>query len=212
MNRLSERWEALWRRLGAPEVPAGTLSELVAAYTSPGRFYHTLAHVEDCLEVFDVGRHLADRPSEAELAVWFHDAVYDPRAGDNERKSAEWAGSVIRRAGLSGMVAESVERLILATRHDVEVSGRDAQVLVDVDLSILGREDAAFWEYEQNIRREYAWVPEDLFNRKRAEILRSFLRREHIYQLELYRSMFEARARQNVERAIERLCGASGAA
>jgi predicted metal-dependent HD superfamily phosphohydrolase len=76
-----------------------------------------------------------------------------------------------------------------------------------VDLSILGREAADFWRYEENIRKEYAWVPEDVFQRERVKILRGFLERQHIYYHREYRERFEARARSNLEQAIARLGG-----
>jgi predicted metal-dependent HD superfamily phosphohydrolase len=115
-----------------------------------------------------------------ELAIWFHDAVYDTGRSDNEEKSAAWAEAVILQAGLSGRIAERVRSLILASRHREEVTDNDAQLLVDVDLSILGRETEVFWGYDGDIRKEYAWVPEDVFWRERVRILRGFLDRTHI--------------------------------
>ena len=186
-------------------MPDKVFEELISAYSSPDRFYHNLAHVEDCLFYFDQTEFLALHPGEVELAIWFHDAVYDTRRGDNEQKSAAWAEAVIRQAGLGGEMAERVSRSILATRHDVEVEDRDARLVADVDLSILGREADVFWQYEENIRKEYAWVPEDLFRQKRAEILRGLLDREHIYYHEEYRHMFEDRARLNLKEVIAKL-------
>jgi len=148
---------------------------------------------------------LAVHVGEVELAIWFHDAVYDTRRNDNEQKSAEWAEAVIRQFGLEGEIPKRVSNAILATRHNIEVSDVDAQLMVDVDLSILGRETDVFWRYEQNIRKEYAWVPEDLFRRKRAEVLRGFLERDYIYYHEEYRQMFEERARMNLKGAIATL-------
>jgi predicted metal-dependent HD superfamily phosphohydrolase len=69
----------------------------------------------------------------------------------------------------------------------------------------LGREAGVFWRYEENIRKEYAWVPEDLFRRERVKILRGFLDRPHIYYYRQYREKFEATARANLEQAIARL-------
>ena len=209
---MRDRWERLWRRLGAPAAPAGVLDELVRAYSSPGRFYHTLEHVEDCLSVFDRVESRAARPAEVELAIWFHDAVYDTRRDDNELKSAEWAGAVISRAGLGADTAARVSGLILATRHHAEVRDADAQVLVDVDLSILSAEEDVFRRYEENVRKEYSWVPEEIFWRRRAEILRGFLGRPHIYYLGEHREKYEQRARANLARSIARLEGTAGAA
>ena len=171
-----------------------------------------MTHLEDCLRVFDAGKDLAIHPEEVELALWFHDAIYNPTANNNEQKSAEWAGEVIRQVGLDEGVAERVRQLILATRHNAVVFERDEQLIVDVDLSILGREDEVFWEYEHNIRKEYRWVPDFVFRRKRVDILRGFLQREQIYQLELFRRKYEGRARHNLIEAISRLEDGSGTA
>jgi predicted metal-dependent HD superfamily phosphohydrolase len=209
---IRDRWKEVWQKLHAPTVPQDALEELVRAYSSPGRFYHNLTHIQDCLSVFDEAKFLSNHPEEVELAIWFHDAVYDTRRGDNEQKSAEWAGSVINRSGLRGGIAERVSCLVLATLHNAEVRDRDAQVLVDVDLSILGAEDAVFRQYDENIRKEYAWVPEGLYKQKRGEILRGFLARQHIYYLQEYRERFEESARANLKQAIARLEAATSAA
>jgi predicted metal-dependent HD superfamily phosphohydrolase len=205
-------WEEIWQKLHARAVPHEVLEELIRAYASPDRFYHNLTHIEDCLSVFDQTNYLATHPEEVELAIWFHDSVYDTKRDDNEQKSAEWAESVISKAGLRREIAQRVSHSILATRHDLEITDTDAQVLVDVDLSILGKDPDIFWRYEVNIRKEYAWVPEDIFRQKRLEILRSFLARKHIYYHEKYREMFEARARMNIEQAIARLSDTTHAA
>lgn len=81
------RWQGLWVRLGlAP--PDGAIDALLAEYEAAHRHYHNLNHVLDCLELLDRHRHLAKRPAEVELAIWFHDAVYDTRRDDNEAASA----------------------------------------------------------------------------------------------------------------------------
>jgi predicted metal-dependent HD superfamily phosphohydrolase len=204
---MKARWENLWQKLAAPRIPYEALDELLRAYSSPGRYYHNLAHVEDCLSVFDRASSLALHPQEVELAIWFHDAVYDTRRSDNEQKSAEWAVEVIRHAGLGERIANRVASSILSTRHDEDAAGTDARLLADVDLSILGRDREIFRRYEENIRKEYAWVPEDVFRQERRKVLQRFLERPSIYYHREFRDLFEERARRNLEQSIARLGG-----
>src|SRR5688572_15448512 len=98
---MNDRWQTLWLKLEAPRVPQDALGELMRAYSSPDRYYHNLTHIQDCLSVFDQTSSLVAHPEEVELAIWFHDAVYDTRRSDNEQKSAEWAEAVIEQSGLS---------------------------------------------------------------------------------------------------------------
>jgi predicted metal-dependent HD superfamily phosphohydrolase len=202
---LRVRWEAVWKNLGARTVPQDVFDELIRAYSSPDRFYHTFGHIEDCFYIFDQTKSLAVHPEEVELAIWFHDAVYDSKRNDNEQKSAEWARATIDPLGMNQNIAGMISDLILATRHTGGATDNDAQLLVDVDLSILGRETDVFWRYEANIRKEYAWVPEPLFRQKRAEILHGFLDRASIYFHKEYRERFEQKARINLRQAVAKL-------
>ena len=197
----------MWSRLGAG---AGAhqetvFQEVIQAYAEPHRRYHTLAHLQDCLQQFDVARSLAPHPVEVEAALWFHDAIYDPRSSENEACSAQWAQEALRDAGVSAEIAQRVADLVLVTRHNARPVGADACVLVDIDLSILGRAPAEFDVYEHQIREEYAWVPEPTFRQRRADILQSFLTRRVIYETPLFQSRYEAQARQNLARSIARL-------
>ena len=202
---MKQRWQTVWQKLAALRIPEDALDELIRLYSSPDRYYHNLTHIQDCLSLLDQTRPLAAHPEEVELAIWFHDAVYDPKRSDNEQKSAQWARAVIQEAGLSSDIAEKVANSILATRHLAKVTDPDAQLVVDIDLSILGRDPGIFWRYEENIRKEYAWVPEGVFEHERVKILKRFLNRPQIYYHREYRERFEATARTNLEQAIARL-------
>lgn len=172
------------------------IEELRARYSEPHRSYHNLAHVEHCLREFARVRHFAADPEAVEAAIWFHDAIYDPKAKDNEEQSAHLA-----LAMLPGETGLRVARLIEATKHDGVAADPDAALLCDIDLSILAADEHAFEEYERQVRREYAWVPDEAFARGRSAVLRSFLARQAIYQTEPFRNL-EAPARANLERAL----------
>jgi predicted metal-dependent HD superfamily phosphohydrolase len=138
------------------------------------------------------------------LAIWFHDAVYDPKAADNEERSANMAKLCLAEAGLETSLTTTLISLIMATKSHLPTDP-DSRVLVDVDLSIFGQGDARFFDYEKQIRLEYLWVPQTVFNSKRAEILQRFLDREHIFQTASFRKRYETQARKNLQRSIARL-------
>lgn len=196
------RWKSAWRALGA--APNDTLhAELLARYAEPHRAYHTQQHLAECLALLDEVRGLAERPSEIEIALWFHDAVYDVHRHDNEAVSASWASTALLDAGAPVDVAERVAALVLATRHSVAPATPDEQLLVDIDLAILGAASARFAEYEAQIRREYAFVPRPVFDDKRGAILAGFLARPALYATAALRDRFEAAARRNLAAAID---------
>lgn len=168
---------------------AALLEQLLERYREPHRHYHTLQHLEECFEKLDELRDVAPHADDVELAIWFHDAIYDTRRDDNEARSAEWANAT---------VGARVAQLVMATRHDAVPGDIDAQVLVDVDLSILGAPPARFEEYERQVREEYRWVPGLIYRRKRREILESFLARPTIYNTERFIERYEAQARRNL--------------
>ena len=149
--------------------------------------------------------HLAEHPAEVELALWFHDAIYEPKRQDNEAKSADWARDSALSAGVTGDCTERLHALVMATRHEALPQARDEQVLVDIDLSILGAPAARFEEYERQVRQEYAWVPGLVFRSKRRTILQQFLARPAIYSTAAFRERLEASARANLARSIAQL-------
>ncbi|MDH5234480.1 MAG: N-methyl-D-aspartate receptor NMDAR2C subunit [Gemmatimonadota bacterium] len=202
------RWEGTWRALGHSADPveiAPLLAGLLARYAEPHRAYHTLVHLEECFGHWAAVRGLADRPGEVELALWYHDAVYDTHRDDNEARSAALARAAITGARLATAVGDRVEALILATRHDGTPLAGDAALLADVDLAILAAPAERFDEYERQVHAEYAWVPQAIFRSKRRAILEAFLARAHIYASAPFRASSEASARANLARSLARL-------
>ena len=121
---------------------------------------------------------------------------------DNEARSADWAQQALRAAGVAEDAARRVHALVMATRHDAQPEGTDAQLLVDIDLSILGAPAARFAEYERQIRVEYAHVPPEVFEPRRRAILGSFLARDPLYLTTSVRARLETQARLNLQKAI----------
>lgn len=200
-----ERWARIWRQVTSTGDPEPVYEELVSRYSESPRHYHNLHHIAECLSEFDLASHLASDPLSLELAIWFHDAVYDTKAAENEERSADLARQHIGQVGGSAALCESVAALVLATKAHEAITHPDAALLIDVDLSILGQRNERFQEYEAQIRREYAWVPESTFSVRRAEILQGFLARERIYTTGPFFTKFEKQARGNLQNSIQRL-------
>ena len=200
-----EQWAACWQSIGGWGDSDEWYARLAAAYGEPHRHYHNGRHIAECLAEFDRARHLAHEPDAVELALWFHDAVYDPKAADNEERSADLAACCLNAAAVSSAIIESVKKLVMATkRHEAE-PGSDDEVMVDVDLSILGQGEKRFGEYEEQIRQEYSWVPAPVFASKRAEILERFLTQPRIFRTDLFHDKYERIARCNLENSIGKL-------
>src|SRR5947209_3802616 len=116
---LSElRFHDLWQRLGNDKDCSRLFVELRTAYDQPHRSYHTAAHIDDCLQQLDLARAEAERPDEVEAALWFHDAVYDPRLADNEERSAAWAVQALTDASIDPDATARIAALVLLTKHN----------------------------------------------------------------------------------------------
>ena len=189
--------------VGAGSIHSGdaVFEELIARYGEAHRCYHTLEHIDACLTWLDWFYASAERPAEVELALWFHDAVYDPRRSDNERRSADLARERLRTLELPRAALDRIASCIESTeRHDAEEG--DSALVVDLDLTILGASAREFDRFERRVRQEYAHAPELLYRPARRRVLKRFLSRPVIYNVPVIREALELRARSNLERQI----------
>ena len=198
------RWRAVCNGCGF-EGTSRDYGRVIRGWSSWGRHYHTLGHLEACLKKFDQVRDLAVNASEVELALWFHDVVYRTWASDNEARSAVLAAETMGRDGAESGAIERVQAAIMATRHQGREPNGDAALVVDIDLSILGEPEETYQEFERQVRREYWWVPRRRYVAGRCAILESFLRRTSIYRYPEFQRRYEAAARLNLTSAITRL-------
>jgi len=184
--------------------------ELSALYQAEGRHYHNLAHIEAMLVLAADYRALFGDPEAVEAAIWFHDAIYDSKAKDNEARSAALAGKKLAGRTDAGRL-DRIGAMILATathqlpRFDDDTATRDASLFLDMDLSILGAAPDAFDAYERAVRREYDWVEEPMWRAGRGAVLKDFLARPRIFHTEEFRQRFEPQARLNMARSLEAL-------
>ncbi len=186
MNKF-ERWKIAWKELGIDSGAEEVFKRLIKSYSSTYRAYHTLAHVRDCLVQFDLVKGYAKSPSELETAIWFHDAIYDVTSNDNEERSAQMATEILNEFNAPKPVVSRIVDLILATRPSYDPVDVDEKLIVDIDLSILGSLPAKFNTYEEQIRQEYQWSPEEMYQKGRAEFIRSMLEKDTIFNVEIFK-------------------------
>ena len=196
-STLEKSWFELHQHYHFSE-PQKVFNKLIAAYSEKQRAYHTLQHLYECLVLVDsIRADLIDADAVA-LALWFHDAVYDPQAKDNELKSAELFEQYLAQ-DLSFDIVQKIKRWILVTQKHEATNELDLQFLLDIDLAILAASPERFTEYEQQIQQEYAWVYPDIYLIKRKQVLAHFYQTEPLYQTEYFQQNFEQRAKENLK-------------
>jgi len=207
LQALKSGWQDLVETYGAATDLVDRLCNgLVEHYSEKGRAYHNLSHIKALLDISITCKTDIQNYQAVFFAIWFHDAIYNTQANDNEEQSTELAVQALTQLGVAEDTILPVQKMILATKHHkADDLSYDGKLFLDFDLSILGREATVYKEYSQAIRLEYAWVPQDLYLQGRRKVLGSFLQREKIYYTEQLAEIFEEQARQNIESELAEL-------
>jgi predicted metal-dependent HD superfamily phosphohydrolase len=198
-ERLRKRWQMRFPSI--PEVG----EELIARYGDGARVYHDLGHLADVLSAIDLLHDEVEDGDAVELAAWFHDAVYDVAAADNEQASARFAETLLGGRLPAGQLRE-VARLVMLTRdHAVQPPDANGSVLSDADLSVLVRDPAGYADYARRVRQEYAAVPDAAFRAGRAAVLRRLLARPALFHTRHGKREWEELAKTNLRGELARL-------
>ncbi|MFA5020963.1 MAG: N-methyl-D-aspartate receptor NMDAR2C subunit [Patescibacteria group bacterium] len=204
-EELKRRWTTLCRRfyetygyqLGAQNIIDRWWKVLDTRYSEPHRAYHTWDHIVACLREFDQVAHLFDYPLAAELALFFHDAIYDPTQKYNEQASAELLDAFCKDLG----IANNASSLVKCTDHDpgrLTAMTEDEKLVCAIDLAILGELNMRYVSYAYGIHEEYREVPIDIYRQKRADLLDGFLQRKRIFLPDFFYGKYERQARKNL--------------
>lgn len=194
-------------RLGAPAGPAAAVeADLLLRWGEPHRAYHDVRHLHEVLGHVEQLAHHAERPDLVRCAAWWHDAVHDGRAGDDERASAALARDQLTALGVAPRDVDVVAGLVLLTvHHDPgDPADPDAAVLCDADLGILAAPPERYAVYATDVRTEYAHVPDELFRAGRAAVLRRLLGHRRLFRTPTA-AAWEDRARENLSRELDAL-------
>ena len=201
---------AAWTAAIGDDVAAReAFDEVVARHREPHRRYHGVRHVTWVVRhVCDLCDHVPVADMDAVVAAaFFHDAVYDPRGGDNEERSAQLAERVLEELGWDAARRRAVGAMVRATATHSAPADTDTGVLLDADLAVLGAEPAAYQAYVTGVRTEYAHVDPEAWRAGRAQVLRGLLAHRPLYATSLARGRWEARAAANMTAELATLTG-----
>ena len=202
-----KRFQALWNRCllaGMTDDGVAVYRELKKRYSEPHRFYHTPNHISHCLREFDLAAELMDNADAVEMGLWFHDVIYDPRASNNELKSAELF-QLRADDHMDPRFRQRVYDLILITIHPEQPRNRDQEFMVDIDLSSFGLPWSAFRHDSNAVRNEYVHMSDKQFYPAQIRFLRSLLARPSFFFTEFFRDRYEETAKSNITRHIDEL-------
>lgn len=180
-------------------------AEVERCYTEANRHYHTLNHLSNMLSQLVEVKHNISSWDALLFALYYHDIVYNPTAGDNEERSADVAVQRLGKLALSESEQVKCCNLILATKHHAHAEDDDTSYFLDADLSILGAANSSYADYVAQVREEYAMYPLDEYNAGRIKVIRHFLEMPRIFKTPHFCSKLEKQARVNLTNELVHL-------
>ena len=201
-----QTWRMLLQETDARCDCLGTFRIIEREYNGPMRFYHTLKHIDSCIDECLWARHLLKNLWAVLFAIIFHDFVYDSKRKDNEEESAEYAFNFCMSSRLEEY-ANDVRKMILATKHTGQTEGlsNDSKYMLDIDLSGLGQHETIFRYNGNMIRREYHHLSDEEFNKGRIKFFEGMLARKSIYYTKFFQDKYENEAQRNIQQELIKL-------
>lgn len=179
--------------------------EIEENYSAPGRFYHTLSHLEYMFGQLENAWALITEKENVEWAVFYHDLVYDPARHDNEERSADSAFALLMSYGVKKKTCLTINKMILSTKNHETSADNNTNYFLDADLSILGAEPDRYKIYAEDVRKEYSAYSDNIFNAGRAGVIERFLKSERIFKTDLFYRKLEKQARENLKNELEQI-------
>lgn len=203
---LQEKFIELVGRYNPNAETAQTLwVQIEEAYSSKGRHYHNLIHLEHVIKELEEVKEQVQDWDTVLFAAYYHDIIYSPTNGDNEERSAAIAIENLRAVSYPTEKITTCANLILATKTHSDTNDIDTALFTDADLAILGQRLERYKLYTQHIRTEYAVYPDVLYYPGRAKVLHHFLQMGRIYKTGHFFQKYEAQARENMAWELSRL-------
>jgi predicted metal-dependent HD superfamily phosphohydrolase len=195
-------------------------------YCAENRHYHCFNHIDSSLHKMGFVISKLKNPLAVELAIWFHDVIYNPLSRNSEDDSANLAYGLLK--DLNPQLALKVWDLVMFTKWDSEYFVMDdikeiAKIteddeglnnlfskvttdflyLRDIDWSGFGSEWNTYRETTYDIFDESPYIDSDEFDSKRIGFLEYILgMKRSIFSTEFFTETCEAQAFVNINREL----------
>ncbi len=201
--RLDELWYQSWQSLGTNDDGQATLELLLSLHNDPARRVHTSQHLLDCFAKLKRWHRETQCFHQVAMAIWFHDAIFDPQRHDNEARSARLASDRLLAAKVAPDTAQRIRELIISSRPGEQLQTREARLLHDIDRAVLGTSEELYNRYERNLRYENLHIGDFIYRRKRIEQLQALLTKTQLYLTESAQSELHTPAVFNIKRWLD---------
>lgn len=201
---LQQLFETLLLNIGFDQSKIESLwHDLEKVYSAKSRHYHNLTHLEEMIALYEIHNSQLQFPDEVLYSIFYHDYVYKVTRKDNELKSAEHALSIL--PSNTTLNKQLVCDMICATQLHQHNENEDTNWLIDFDLKVLSKDWEGYKIYCNQIRKEYKIYPNILYKPGRKKALQHFLENSSIYQTEEFKTKYEVKARENIQKEISTL-------
>ena len=201
--RLDQLWYQSWQSLGTNDDGQATFELLLSLHNDPARRVHTAQHLLDCFAKLKHWHRETQSFHQVAMAIWFHDALFDPQRHDNEARSARLASERLLASKVAPDTAQGIRELIISTRPGEQLQTCEARLLHDIDRAVLGTSEELYNRYERNLRYENSHVGDFIYRRKRIEQLQALLTKTQLYLTESAQGELQTQAIFNIKRWLD---------
>jgi predicted metal-dependent HD superfamily phosphohydrolase len=169
------------------------------------RYYHNLSHLDHLYyNLVEVKNEIKDWDIVL-FALFYHDYIYNILKQDNEEQSAKKAVEILSSLPIEENRITLCSDMILATKGHNSSKNSDINYFTDADLSILGSDWKHYEIYYKNVRMEYKYYPDFMYNKGRSKVLHHFMDMPAIFKSDHFFKKFETRAKENLQQEMNLL-------
>lgn len=177
-------------------------NQIVKKHNKKNRYYHNLSHLENVYNNLLAVKEMISDWDMILFSLFYHDYIYNVLKKNNEEQSAKKAKEVLQSLKIKFNRIALCTDIIIATKGHQISEINDVNYFTDADLSILGSSWDDYEIYYKQVRKEYKYYPDFMYNKGRIEVLKHFIKMPHIYKTDYFFDNFEKQAKENLQKEI----------